>query len=214
MKDRVVHALVRLYPRAWRERYEEEFLALLADREPSWRDVPDISGAVAREWSRTVLTPRTELAALQRSSLGRLVASLIGAVAIDRAAALVAGVLQGRGWQAPFAESLLFAIQTAATLRCLLAQRSFTGGVSRLELSAWVMCLCAMAPLAHLEVDRYVWVWEGHLWIHRVITLAPLVSTLLFLSGSTRAAIARNQRAQQLWRNRWRHVSPSPLGLR
>jgi hypothetical protein len=39
--------LVRLYPRAWRDRYEAEFLALLAERPPSPRDTLDtVAGAI------------------------------------------------------------------------------------------------------------------------------------------------------------------------
>jgi hypothetical protein len=39
--------LVRLYPRAWRERYEAEFLGLLAERPPSTRDTFDtLRGAI------------------------------------------------------------------------------------------------------------------------------------------------------------------------
>jgi hypothetical protein len=34
--------LTRLYPRAWRERYGEEFDALLEDAPPTWRDAADI----------------------------------------------------------------------------------------------------------------------------------------------------------------------------
>jgi hypothetical protein len=37
-----VSALVRLYPRAWRDRYEAEFLAVLVDRPPRWGDHLDI----------------------------------------------------------------------------------------------------------------------------------------------------------------------------
>jgi hypothetical protein len=39
--------LVRLYPRAWRDRYEDEFLSLLAERPPTLGDVLDtVRGAV------------------------------------------------------------------------------------------------------------------------------------------------------------------------
>lgn len=39
--------LVRLYPRAWRDRYEDEFLALLAERPPTFGDLLDtVRGAV------------------------------------------------------------------------------------------------------------------------------------------------------------------------
>ena len=39
--------LVRLYPKAWRDRYEEEFLTLLAERPPTFADLLDtVRGAV------------------------------------------------------------------------------------------------------------------------------------------------------------------------
>jgi hypothetical protein len=34
--------LIRLYPRAWRDRYEDEFLALLEERPPKIGDTVDI----------------------------------------------------------------------------------------------------------------------------------------------------------------------------
>jgi len=40
---RLLHRLmVACYPRAWRERYGEELLAVLADRRSGWRDLPDL----------------------------------------------------------------------------------------------------------------------------------------------------------------------------
>ena len=55
---RLRHAAVRLYPRAWRERYGEEFAALLDDRPPCWRDVVDITtGALVMHMSRLTLVP-------------------------------------------------------------------------------------------------------------------------------------------------------------
>src|SRR4029077_17181152 len=39
---RAMSALIRLYPRAWRERYEDEFLALLEARPPTFGDRLDI----------------------------------------------------------------------------------------------------------------------------------------------------------------------------
>jgi hypothetical protein len=42
-----MNRLVRLYPRAWRDRYEEEFLALLAERPPTFGDLLDtVRGAL------------------------------------------------------------------------------------------------------------------------------------------------------------------------
>ena len=43
----VVNKLVRLYPRRWRDRYEEEFLALLSERPPTMGDRLDtVRGAI------------------------------------------------------------------------------------------------------------------------------------------------------------------------
>ena len=39
---RVFRLAVRLYPRAWRERYGTEFEALLEDSGLGWRDLPDV----------------------------------------------------------------------------------------------------------------------------------------------------------------------------
>jgi len=48
--------LLRLYPRKWRDRYGDEFLALLQDSRPGFRVLVDVVVAAAREWTR-VLTP-------------------------------------------------------------------------------------------------------------------------------------------------------------
>jgi hypothetical protein len=50
--------LLRLYPRAWRERYGEEFLALVEDQAIGPRQVLDIvSGAIDARLTRTVPAP-------------------------------------------------------------------------------------------------------------------------------------------------------------
>jgi hypothetical protein len=40
--------LGRLYPRAWRERYGEEFDALLEDVEPNWKQFCDVLGGAVK----------------------------------------------------------------------------------------------------------------------------------------------------------------------
>jgi hypothetical protein len=39
---RLSHLLVRLYPRSWRERYAEEFSALIEDVDPTWQTVANV----------------------------------------------------------------------------------------------------------------------------------------------------------------------------
>jgi hypothetical protein len=48
----LVRGMVRLYPRAWRERYEEEFVALLEERPASVLDVCDVAFCVLDAWLR------------------------------------------------------------------------------------------------------------------------------------------------------------------
>ena len=52
--DRLMRALLRLYPRAWRARYGDEFLALVAESGLSWRGAADIVAAAVAERVRAV----------------------------------------------------------------------------------------------------------------------------------------------------------------
>src|SRR5262249_35566364 len=52
MSGRIARQLVRLYPRAWRARYEAEFIALLDARDLDWRDAADIALGLPRDWLR------------------------------------------------------------------------------------------------------------------------------------------------------------------
>lgn len=52
MSKRFARQLVHLYPRAWRARYEDEYVALLDARELGWLDVVDVGRGAAREWLR------------------------------------------------------------------------------------------------------------------------------------------------------------------
>jgi hypothetical protein len=70
---RLLHQLVRLYPRSWRERYESEFRSLLDAAEPKWKDILDLAkGAIDMQF-------RTGL--------------VINALAFGIGAALVAGLV-------------------------------------------------------------------------------------------------------------------------
>jgi hypothetical protein len=57
---KIARRIVRLYPRAWRARYEDEMLALVEQSAPRWRDVGDLARGSAREW--TVMSGRTRTA--------------------------------------------------------------------------------------------------------------------------------------------------------
>jgi hypothetical protein len=50
----VARRVLRWYPRRWRERYETEMQALLADGPVRWRDVLDLARSAAGEWEREI----------------------------------------------------------------------------------------------------------------------------------------------------------------
>ena len=48
--SRLVRGMVRLYPRVWRERHEEEFVALLEERPASVSDACAVVAGAAGLW--------------------------------------------------------------------------------------------------------------------------------------------------------------------
>ena len=65
MRDRIARSLVRLYPHAWRVRYEDEFVAMLDARGLRWRDLADIAICAGREWMRLTSIGRALAIALE-----------------------------------------------------------------------------------------------------------------------------------------------------
>jgi len=62
-----VGLVLRAYPRRWRERYGEEMAALLAEREPGWRDLLDlVRGGLDARLHRLVRPPAQLVAAMPR----------------------------------------------------------------------------------------------------------------------------------------------------
>lgn len=108
-RGKLTRALLRLYPRAWRERYEEELVALIDETRLSvWEALDLARGAVVehvREWTDAVLTYLRQTSRermTDRSGLARFgplpTAVLAGLVAIPMqlASATVGGVLAAR----------------------------------------------------------------------------------------------------------------------
>jgi hypothetical protein len=56
--DRLARTLLRLYPRAWRERYGEELLALIDDAGLTWRIVADVIAGATVERVRALMVMR------------------------------------------------------------------------------------------------------------------------------------------------------------
>ena len=67
--DRTACVLLRLYPRAWRARYGDEFLALVEDQGLSWRGVADVVAAAGVERARSIAAAVRTLDAPPSSTL-------------------------------------------------------------------------------------------------------------------------------------------------
>ncbi len=74
--------LVGLYPRAWRERYEEEFLALLEQRKVPFSDLMDVALGVLDAWLRPQVTLEgvTGVIARMRTSVLAVLWAWVGVV--------------------------------------------------------------------------------------------------------------------------------------
>ena len=58
--DRLARAVVRRYPRTWRQRYEREVLALFVDAPPTAAHVVDLARGCCAEWGRTIRARRKQ----------------------------------------------------------------------------------------------------------------------------------------------------------
>lgn len=57
--DRLARALLRLYPRAWRERYGDEFLGLIDETGLTWRSAVNVVAGAAAQRARALVAWRT-----------------------------------------------------------------------------------------------------------------------------------------------------------
>ena len=113
--------LLRWYPRAWRERYGEELLALIQDTldegRPTWRLRLGVIWGGLRERGHQAV--RAGTAAVKRTTPGRALILVVGLVIADIPWNLKA-LPQARGWQATAALGVLAGI-VAFTGVCVLA---------------------------------------------------------------------------------------------
>jgi len=116
-RDPAVTSLLRWYPRAWRQRYGEEFLAMVEDgldgQRPTWRLTMSVAWAGLRQRGRALVSGRT----LSRgahgidSVLGRWWASWAAAYTLATLPATVeASAPDGRAWQVTAALAALVAV--------------------------------------------------------------------------------------------------------
>jgi len=193
--------LLRLYPRAWRIRYEEEVRALLEDRAPTWCDVAGFVRGAGGEWIHSIVDPLEH--------------------------PVVSGVVQGfAGWLAANAVITLTAYPTGTWLQRVAAAPAWAG-LAELAVQVTIFRACASqpgwldkipigvhgrtlspGPMSAAQVRRWwavLWtcvvlgVWSNAAWLTSWGNwwLAPL-----FLLTATRPAWNRKSAQQELWRVR------------
>jgi hypothetical protein len=153
-----VRWLVRLYPRAWRLRYEEEFLELLQAQAPSlrlWFDV--VAGAMdAHLYPQATFQTDVEkkmhriaCGEEQSVSLGRSVAGALSIIGVSLVSVLVSMLFKGLGWDEACELVLLLGFPVATTLTMPLwtpklrwsVALGFTAVVTALIVAGWAVNL-------------------------------------------------------------------------
>jgi len=139
MSSRLVRRLVRLYPRAWRERYEEEFVALLDARDLGWRELIDIGRCAAREWMRLTRSGRAVGIGFEVWT-----ASVVWSLIIASIGSLIVGV--GR-FVMGFESTLILPFLSRELARSFVVEMPAAIGLAALLAAPW-FALCRWTGLA------------------------------------------------------------------
>jgi hypothetical protein len=141
--------LLRLYPRAWRDRYEDEVIALLDESAVSVRQLWDLASGACVEWVHVLLAPRTSAALLEHRPV----------MWLFRASVVLGPVAIGLAVCRATATAILHATQPEVPLGmviaavCVLPLQFF--GVVRLYRSAPVGDTPPKRPIGRAEL----WMW-------------------------------------------------------
>lgn len=95
LSSRLAAAIVERYPRAWRDRYADEMLALIEDLGAGWWDVIDLARGCSSEWRISISDPETHPRAFPITlTTAPIVYAAVLALAFQAAAAALAPVLE------------------------------------------------------------------------------------------------------------------------
>ena len=194
--------LIALYPRAWRDRYEDEFLGLIADRPPTIADRFDIvRGALDARLHPQVRTTRDAPPPVPDSDIRyarRLgFAAIIGAAFWPAALVIAAAgpVIQDR--EGPYVDGS--AALPFSVLAVILLSAGLVGQVLRLPLTASLARASAATAIPFLLLYGMApWLFPlGAIALGCLVTLAiagrstdvwPVVASLAVLAGCVAAA--------------------------
>jgi hypothetical protein len=199
-----VNLLLRMYPRTWRMRYEEEVRAFLDDRPPGWRDLVGFARGAVAERARLVLDPVAH--PLLSGVVFGLSFYFAVVTTITITAQLVASLLEQRvGVPPSWVGSAAAFGQIAAMVRGLHA---FAGWAERPLLLGFTMRPLTRAAsrrwwiVLWLSVMSGMWagnprfVWDSMYWIAPVLLLQ-----------STEVAWSRQRTGARLWQVRREYVA-------
>lgn len=222
MKAPIARKLVGLYPRAWRARYEDEFVALLDARgDLTLSDAFDVLRAALRERGRSLVrlagAEPTDLPGLRRQARLQLLGVTIVAVAIDLTAQAVSFPFpETFRSSSPGSPALLYLTFSLIAFRATWVTRSSPdnaeSGIGLRECLLWLLPVFLADVLAHLSLppsppELRVWGWFSK----PVLTLALFLN---MLSMSTRSARRRVRRLREVAAAQRRSIVPTkPLDL-
>ena len=183
--------LLRLYPRTWRMRYEEEVLALLDDRATHLRDVAGLLRGASQEWIHTLADP------IEHPILAFAIEGLAGwmgaVLAISLTANLFAGLLISALGQAP---GWIATLSSVAVIAASIRGFAPLFRIHQIPIGVHGRTL-PVGPLSARQARRWwtiLWVAVvlGH-WAGDIDLVAVVACPILFRSGTEKAW--RRQRA-------------------
>jgi hypothetical protein len=182
----MMRALLRLYPAAWRERYGEEFLALLDDQKPSLAMIIDVLFSALDAHLDREREGRTMLARLRTAAPAAIVT---GAALWLLTALATAGAVPGGGWVLvvlPLGAALTAAgmfsialVERGQPAIAIFATLSAVGLIATAAASVWV------SSMGVVFADQIPW------WLAPMSTAALLAQAVFALLATTNPRMPR-----------------------
>jgi hypothetical protein len=193
--NRLARRLVGLYPRAWRERYEEEFVAMLEQRRVSPSDLVDVALGALDSWVRPQVASegrRTLVVSKMRTSLLAVLWAWIGFVVAgvgfqkmseyeDFVGAARENQVVGLSFEAAVAGAVALAavVVGGAPIALSVVRQAFAEGRKDVPLLFRVPLFSAAAFVGYLLVlMRVVYPALGSLAVHDSVNVALFLSVV------------------------------------
>jgi hypothetical protein len=123
MRGAIARWLVLTYPRAWRARYEDEFMAMLEDG-MTWRNAPDVIGGALDAWLVPLRSAIQGPHGVEAKAIVAYVALQLIVFAVLRLLAGPGRIDVGIGW------GMAYGVGYAALCRVLKARRERRDGAA------------------------------------------------------------------------------------